>query len=259
VEEQDVEGAPRVTLAQLVDGIGTDQFGFRLISLLHDVCGADHCAAFQIGNESISALVVGSIDPGQSSITYAERYVKEGFWRRDPAIPLAREQLGMATTGMAHLDLNDIRYSALRSRVFPEVHDRVLVCARRDSVDFGLSVVCTNSTKQFATDGIGLLADLCDVLVSAITKHVSVLLHKSSAASALTNLSEIENCILARSVLPRREMEVCARILYGLSSTGIGLDLGVGEESVRTYRKRAYQRLQIGSERELLKWYLSQW
>jgi hypothetical protein len=42
VEEQDVDGAPaRVTLAQLVDGIGTDQFGFRLIRLLHDVCGAD--------------------------------------------------------------------------------------------------------------------------------------------------------------------------------------------------------------------------
>jgi DNA-binding CsgD family transcriptional regulator len=52
---------------------------------------------------------------------------------------------------------------------------------------------------------------------------------------------------------------VCARVLYGLSSTAIALDLDVGEETVKTYRKRAYQRLAIGSERELLNWYLAQW
>jgi len=51
----------------------------------------------------------------------------------------------------------------------------------------------------------------------------------------------------------------CSRILYGLSSIGISLDLGAGEESAKTYRKRAYQRLRIGSERELLHWYLAQW
>nr|ART90100.1 hypothetical protein [uncultured bacterium] len=31
------------------------------------------------------------------------------------------------------------------------------------------------------------------------------------------------------------------------------------EETVKTYRKRAYQRLAIGSERELLTWYLARW
>jgi DNA-binding CsgD family transcriptional regulator len=72
-------------------------------------------------------------------------------------------------------------------------------------------------------------------------------------------LPEIESCIVATSPLPRREAEVCARILYGLSSVGIALDLSVSEETVKTYRKRAYQRLVIGSERELLTWYLSHW
>ena len=52
---------------------------------------------------------------------------------------------------------------------------------------------------------------------------------------------------------------MCARILYGLSSVGIALDLTVSEETVKTYRKRAYQRLAIGSERELLTWYLAHW
>jgi DNA-binding CsgD family transcriptional regulator len=80
-----------------------------------------------------------------------------------------------------------------------------------------------------------------------------------NVAQALTALPEIETCIVATSDLPRREAEVCARILYGLSSVGIALDLTVSEETVKTYRKRAYQRLAIGSERELLTWYLARW
>ena len=47
-----------------------------------------------------------------------------------------------------------------------------------------------------------------------------------------------------------------ARILYGLSAAGIAVDLGIGIESVTTYRKRAYRRLGIATQRELLVWYL---
>jgi DNA-binding CsgD family transcriptional regulator len=73
-------------------------------------------------------------------------------------------------------------------------------------------------------------------------------------------LNVIEGCLaLSSPRLARREAEVCARILYGMTSLGIALDLGIGEESAMTYRKRAYNRLNIGSQRELLLWYLDQW
>ena len=51
---------------------------------------------------------------------------------------------------------------------------------------------------------------------------------------------------------PRTLDQVCARVLYGLTTTGIALDLGVSNETVKTFRKLAYRRLGIGSERELL-------
>lgn len=44
-----------------------------------------------------------------------------------------------------------------------------------------------------------------------------------------------------------------------MSSPGIALDLGIGEGSAMTYRKRAYQRLKISGHRELLLWYLEEW
>lgn len=95
--------------------------------------------------------------------------------------------------------------------------------------------------------------------MAVLGRHADIRQTRPNVAQALTSLEEIENCIVATGVLPRREAEVSARILYGLSSVGIALDLSVSEETVKTYRKRAYQRLAIGSERELLTWYLARW
>lgn len=79
-------------------------------------------------------------------------------------------------------------------------------------------------------------------------------------SQALRSLDQIENC-LANALVPltRRESAVCARILYGMSSAGIALELNLGEETVMTYRKRAYFRLGFATQRELLLWYLDLW
>ena len=53
--------------------------------------------------------------------------------------------------------------------------------------------------------------------------------------------------------LSARERDVCALIASGLTSEGIALELGVGINTVLTYRKRAYARLGISSQNELMR------
>jgi DNA-binding CsgD family transcriptional regulator len=101
---------------------------------------------------------------------------------------------------------------------------------------------------------------MSETLVSVVSKHVSLVENANNFSLALTSLKEIEATLEASNVkLPRREAEVCARILYGISSAGIALDLEIGEETVATYRKRTYQRLGIATQRELLLWYIREW
>src|SRR5207248_737958 len=90
-------------------------------------------------------------------------------------------------------------------------------------------------------------------------QHIEIQVGKPNLTPALTSLDEIQKCIRSATDLSRREAEVCARLLYGYSHCGIALDLGIGKETVMTYRKRSYQRLGIGSPRELLMWYLALW
>lgn len=53
------------------------------------------------------------------------------------------------------------------------------------------------------------------------------------------------------ATLTQREIDVGARILRGMTFEGIALDLGIGSESVRTYRNRAFGKLGISSRDEL--------
>lgn len=54
-------------------------------------------------------------------------------------------------------------------------------------------------------------------------------------------------------LLSPRELEVCIRIMLGVTSEGIGIDLGISRNTVLTYRKRAYARLNISSQNQLFR------
>lgn len=249
----------RGTVAELVEAIGTDEFGTRLAQYLNSICGADHCAVFQLGQDNISALTFASVDRTLITKPLIDRYVSEDLWRRDPAITEARCQMAAPTPSLIRADLESADYRDLRPRVYARVRDRLVVCGRRDSIELGLSVLRSVDNDKFGNGAIERLADSSDTLLSAMAKHANFLTGRIDVGAALDDLSLIARCIAARGDLPRREIEVCARVLYGMSTVGISLDIGIGEESVRTYRKRAYQRLQIGTERELLRWYLHEW
>lgn len=53
------------------------------------------------------------------------------------------------------------------------------------------------------------------------------------------------------AALSQRERDVCIKILIGYTSEAIALELGVSHSTVLTYRRRAYERLGIGSQNEL--------
>lgn len=57
--------------------------------------------------------------------------------------------------------------------------------------------------------------------------------------------------------LTAREQQVCARTLAGMDAREIESDLGIGMNTVRTYRQRAYRRYGISSANEFLPYVIS--
>ena len=53
-----------------------------------------------------------------------------------------------------------------------------------------------------------------------------------------------------------REVQVCAKILAGTTTTEIAESLEVSAETILSYRKRLYLKLVVNSQHDLLSWYM---
>lgn len=244
------------SLADILDAAGTPQFGATLLNHLSQACGADYCAVFRLGAEAPSELATGSYDGSQTAHTRVSQYMQRQYWSKDPAMIHARTQLVERQPMLMRVDVERLEDSDVRETIWPRIRDRLVIAGRSRQGAYSMSILREGRGGFTATE-IERLGATADLLISVLAKHADL----SAApvpdlAGVISSLPGIEACLVAMSPLTRREAEVCARILYGLSTNGISLDLGVGTETVKTFRKLAYRRLHIGSERELLAWYL---
>ena len=241
--ETEGRGIYSPSLSEVVEAIGRDTFADELLYLLNGAVGADHCTVFQFANYELLELGTASLQ-GAGAI-----------WKSDLTQYEVKKQLSQVGSSSARVDV----YNIPSSVAGPSKRQRVMICAQRGQGSFCIRVLRSEKRPALSASEMQFLRSLADLIISLVVRHVDIYVSHSNVTPALTSLDVIQDCVSGETDLSRRESEVCARILYGLSSCGIALDLGIGKESVMTYRKRAYQRLGIGSQRELLMWYLSLW
>lgn len=244
-------------MADMVEATGTDRFGAALLNHLQEACGADYCAVFQLGPEAPSEVVTGSYDGSQTAHSRVTQYLQREYWSKDPAMIYAQTQLCGQAPMLMRIDVTRLDDPVVRETIWPRIRDRVVIAGRSQYRTYSMSVL-REGRGGFTPVEIKRVGASADLLISVLAKHADLVGRgPESMASVISSLPTIETRLEAGSSLTRREIQVCARILYGLTTTGIGLDLGISNETVKTFRKLAYRRLGIGSERELLQWYLA--
>ncbi len=244
-------------LPDLVKAIGSGFFGRQLQNYMRWMCGADYCTVYQVEPDAVSTVTCASHDGTDLADRRSSIYVTQQYWRKDPAMSEVKRGMGHANSMIVCADIGNAADRAFYDVIYPQIHSRLVIAGRERETAFALSLL--RNEGAFSESDVRRISNVAELLVSIIAKHAELSLGILDPSLALTSVADIEARIGIVARLTRRETQVCARILYGLSSTGIALDLNVGTESVKTHRKRAYQRLQIGSERELLNWYLTVW
>jgi DNA-binding CsgD family transcriptional regulator len=224
-----------VDLPDLIEAIGNDVFMDHLQRFLELVCGAASCV---IGHNNAPELVTVATTPCASLKLMEQRRESQGV----ALIAKKCEERFPRHFASSRLDRSTVRIP------LPAAHPNISHC---------LSIVSSNRHNGFTREELSRLHGQTATLASIAAKHIELTQRESHSGTPISSLVEIESGIAeSGQALSKRETEVCARILYGLSAAGIALDLGVGIESVTTYRKRAYHRLGIATQRELLVWYL---
>jgi DNA-binding CsgD family transcriptional regulator len=237
--------APASGLEDLIEAIGLEDFGARTLAFLDTAVGADLCDAYQMRNYELSKVPLGAEDGVSVPAGYLNTYDINRRFRH----------LGRSSARVEVYDLPAPQGAPFTSAVTPQ---GILIMGSRTDALYCVRILRTAARDRLCEDDLWQLREIADLMLSIVARHHDLSQAKPTAFTALTSLNRIQECILGTKSLSRREGEVCARILYGYSSCGIAVDLGIGKESVMTYRKRAYQHLGIGSQRELLMWYLEQ-
>jgi DNA-binding CsgD family transcriptional regulator len=245
----------------LIMSIGEKRFGIELLSLLHATCGAEHATVFNLTADNLFEVTAASLDGSDTAHRQVGVYLKEGLWRQDPTMTEAQHRLESDTSAFVRTDIGHLSDDALREIVYGEtdIQDRLLICSRWGDDIVGLSVLRSSNVGRFTTTDIEAVKSIAGTIFALLAKHISMTWNGPNVSVALTSLEEIEACIRECAALPRREAEVCSRIIYGMSSLGISLELNICDETAMTYRKRAYSRLNIATQRDLLLWYLELW
>lgn len=241
---------------QLIDHIGSDDFLSYFLAALERLCRTDYTGMFQIDESSITTLAAISHDGSDFAAERISRYTSLGLWRYDPTVQHIHRGLPSKEKSLLKINLNALS-NRFREKLYTGIVDKLVVTGVRNATSYSISVMRAASQSQFSSNDINNLLLASGQLISILAKHCET--RERRPNQALTSLAEIETTVASAERLTPREMEVCARVLYGMCPAGIALDLNIGVETIKTYRNRAYQKIGINTQRELLMWYLSIW
>ena len=237
-------------IGRLIGVVGTNGFESSLFEAAHAATGCSHLTAFASSPASPPATLI-AMNAGSRQVArlVADKYTRS-YWQLDPAnspghfddLPAAGVALRIRAT-----DIGSARY---RRECYTGVDlgDRFSLLQRARNRLYRINFYCSGN-RFFDDSAIQNILDSADLLIALITRHQA-----SSAADAPPDHDAlIERLRLYQPAMTRREFQVCAGIARGLTSEGIALEHGIAINTVLTYRKRAYARLGISSQNELLR------
>ncbi|RYF41941.1 MAG: LuxR family transcriptional regulator [Comamonadaceae bacterium] len=157
-----------------------------------------------------------------------------------------------------------------RARVY-EAHgmvERVSIAQQEDDAVFAVNFYRHAHQLPFTDAQIAAFEGVALPLLELARKHIALQaagprptaalepqaladVREGALEAALSPGQARERLLALEAQLTPRELDVCVRLLQGLTHDGIAADLGLGLTTVKTYRNRAFGRLGIHFRNEL--------
>lgn len=233
-------------LPSLVAGIGRPDFAETLHRCAERVFAADHLVVFlfdRAGGAS-TYTTVGKIQD-RASLRLARKYTRENWYAHDPMLDVIKSA-GPHPLVVGGTPRNAPYADRYRCLFFDEVGivDKVSILNRvRSGTVAYINLHRVLPSRPYDAGARARLLEHGPLLAAALGRHLELALDDralDARGAAFSRLTE-------------REREVCANILAGRTSEATALALGVSVNTVTTLRRRAYARLGISSQNELLR------
>ncbi|AEG48144.1 regulatory protein LuxR [Sphingobium chlorophenolicum L-1] len=241
---------PSNSYEALIGAVGTASLGDVILHAAENVAGVDEVFGFWIEGDG-SPMPLASSGHRGSSHKRASLY-STGFHSLDPLLPLIRNLGEQTSVVSASLTAGEILDPVYRRECFdrPGLSEKIAFVRTCGTRHYVLSFYRSRESLPGITDRLNALAEFT---LPILKRHGELI--GDEVGLSLTQRLE-HRLARAYPALTRREREVCARSLTGMTAEATALDLGIAETSVLTYRRRAYERYSISSAGQLLEYLL---
>ncbi|MGC4253095.1 MAG: helix-turn-helix transcriptional regulator [Sphingobium sp.] len=245
------------SIRRLLSAIGRPAFYGEMLDCLGDICGAEHVHVFLLEGAKPQVLSELSRDGSAIAVRQSQVYLRDNLWLHDDDM-LQGSRVEVEGPRLFQFDSERSGPSEIGNFYRrQDLRERLMLFGRGPFGTVGLSMLRPTERGVLGPEDGRRLGCASELVFPMIIKHLEAINQSQRMIQALTSLAIIEHLIaLAPEKLPRREQQVAARLLYGLSASSIAVDLGIGQQTAQTHRKRLYERLAISCHRELLIWYL---
>ena len=234
----------------LIESAGSHTFSAAVSRTLNSVVGVDEFMAFLREDSTDSPCVLLSGGDTERASKRAEAY-RGRYFRFDPLNRVFSDSTPRGTY-VARVRSEEINNSDYRRLCYtdPGFSEKLAMAQKTAEGWIVLSVFRRQIGGGFSEHDVELLGQLGQLLLPIIGAHCRF--SKATGRSQPLSIADIE--MRVRAAFPRlsgRECSVCARTLAGVTAEGIAIDLGIKQTSVLTYRRRAYERLNINTVHQL--------
>ena len=232
-------------LAGLIAQLGQPRFRSALLETLQPLVPAASFSVYRTGRHSVPQLFLsGSLGVPDTTRDCWHAYLS-GPYRSDRT--LLNETPDDDHPLLCHLTAQEVP-AQHRARVY-EAHgvaERVSVVQAREDGLFAVNLYRHQHQAPFSDGQVADFEALAPALLALAHKHVAL-----GVLEVPSDMSQEQRLRALQPALTPRELEVCVRLLRGMTYDGIAADLGLGLPSVKTYRNRAFDRLGIHFRNEL--------
>lgn len=242
-------------LAGMITRLGLPHFDKDLLDGLYPLFPAGSWSVYRTGPHCQPAIFMSASHGIPDTTRDCWRAYLSGPYLSDRS--LVREQAGPAqeSTLLCHITAQEVA-AEHRARVY-EAHgvaERVsIVRQQADDTVFAINFYRHVHQHAFSDGQVAALEGMAPALLALTQKHLALAQLPAAASRDESDTLPALTQRLKRlnSRLTARELDVCARLLQGMTQEGVAADLGLGLPTVRTYRNRAFARLGIHFRNEL--------
>jgi len=249
--------------AKMVMSLGEDDFLPCLTRMTADILYADHVTLFVFDPDFVPHFIDGT-SRGEGTITskLGKMYETSFYYQHDP---------NLKWIGTGHRDKNipllqqlhacDIGNASYRKNIYEDngLLDRLSLIDHEKRRWFILNFYRNVENDYFSKKDVGRLQRQAGVIAAFVKRHLSFSPVLEWDAETIPSIDRLESLVSGLGdILSKREIQVCARVMQGLTREAVSLDLGLKQPTIATFLRRAYAKLNISSLNELFALCLAQ-